>query len=168
MLVLVLCVGLANLPSTTQAATTITVTGRTDELDANGVCSLREAIQAANTDAAVDACPAGSGADTIVLDRGSYVLFGTDPRTQQQLTIDSDLTLTGAGCRATALLTSGPLRTIEIQRGSVPSPTLGIVGGPRIRGRCRTQRRHAHGALQLPERRGCASAAPCITIRAAA
>src|SRR3970282_626777 len=36
-----------------------------DELNADGDCSLREAITAANTDAPVDACPSGSGADTI-------------------------------------------------------------------------------------------------------
>ncbi len=57
-----------------RAATTITVTTTNDELNTDGDCSLREAIQAANTDTAVDACPAGSGADTINVPSGIYTL----------------------------------------------------------------------------------------------
>jgi CSLREA domain-containing protein len=45
---------------------TLTVNTSLDELSTNGNCSLREAIQAANTNTAVDACGAGIGADTIV------------------------------------------------------------------------------------------------------
>ena len=41
----------------------IAVTTTDDELNADGDCSLREAVVAANTDAAVDACPAGSGSE---------------------------------------------------------------------------------------------------------
>ena len=48
-------------------AATISVNTTTDDNTVNGNCTLREAIIAANTDAAVDACPAGSGADTITL-----------------------------------------------------------------------------------------------------
>src|SRR5690349_9277777 len=50
-------------------ATAISVTTTTDELNSDGDCSLREAIKAANTNLAVDACPAGSNAvtDTITL-----------------------------------------------------------------------------------------------------
>ncbi|MEK6751509.1 MAG: choice-of-anchor Q domain-containing protein [Chloroflexota bacterium] len=47
---------------------TITVNTATDELNSDGDCSLREAIEAANTNAAVDACAAGTGLDTIVFD----------------------------------------------------------------------------------------------------
>ena len=36
-----------------------------------GACTLVEAITAANTDTATGGCPAGSGADTIVLPPGS-------------------------------------------------------------------------------------------------
>jgi len=47
-------------------AATITVGTTDDDSAANGNCTLREAITAANTNAAVDACAAGaSGADTI-------------------------------------------------------------------------------------------------------
>ena len=46
-------------------AATITVNTSADELNSDGDCSLREAVQSANTDSAVDLCTAGSGADTI-------------------------------------------------------------------------------------------------------
>ena len=59
--------GLAPLP-------VISVTTTDDELNADGDCSLREAIQAANTNQTVDACPTGSGADSILLPTGDYSL----------------------------------------------------------------------------------------------
>lgn len=68
----------------------ISVTTTDDELNSDGDCSLREAIAAANTDTAVDACPAGSGADIIHLPTGTYLL------TLGELEISADLTLVGA------------------------------------------------------------------------
>src|SRR5262245_50999582 len=47
------------------AAAGFQVTTTADTVAVDGDCSLREAIQAANTDAAVNECVAGSGADTI-------------------------------------------------------------------------------------------------------
>src|ERR671921_618797 len=55
-------------------AATISVTTTTDELNADGDCSLREAVRAANLDASVDACVAGTGADMITLPAGTYLL----------------------------------------------------------------------------------------------
>ena len=55
-------------------AANISVSTTEDELNADGDCSLREAIQAANTDLAADACPAGSGMDTISVPAGRYEL----------------------------------------------------------------------------------------------
>ena len=40
----------------------------------NGNCTLGEAISAANTDTAVDACAAGNGRDIIQLPAGTYTL----------------------------------------------------------------------------------------------
>jgi len=54
------------LPTAANADTIINVNTTDDELNSDGDCSLREAIRAANSDAAVDACLAGSGADTII------------------------------------------------------------------------------------------------------
>lgn len=48
-------------------ATTITVNTTADEVNADGDCSLREAILAANTNAAVDACSVGQSAATDVI-----------------------------------------------------------------------------------------------------
>jgi len=46
----------------------------TDVSNHNNLCSLREAIEAANTNTAVDGCPAGTaGRDTIVVPAGMYV-----------------------------------------------------------------------------------------------
>ncbi|MCY3832670.1 MAG: hypothetical protein OXG85_06610 [Chloroflexi bacterium] len=53
-------------------------------------CTLADAIAAANNDAAVGACPAGDGADTIRL-TGDIVLQAALPF------IDSDITIAGAG-----------------------------------------------------------------------
>lgn len=59
-------------------ATVITVNTTTDELNADGDCSLREAVQAANQDKAVSGCPAGSGVDTINIPAGTYTLNKAD------------------------------------------------------------------------------------------
>ena len=53
---------------------TITVNTTDDELNADGDCSLREAIQSANTDAVVDGCAGGTGADTVVVPAGTFTL----------------------------------------------------------------------------------------------
>jgi CSLREA domain-containing protein len=87
--------------------TAITVTTIDDELNSDGDCSLREAIQAANTDAVVDACPAGSGADTIDLPAGTYTLSiagaGEDANLTGDLDVTADLTINGAGAATTII-----------------------------------------------------------------
>jgi CSLREA domain-containing protein len=55
-------------------AATISPTTLADDNTVNGNCTLREAVRAANADAAIDACPAGSGTDTITLAEGTYGL----------------------------------------------------------------------------------------------
>ncbi|MBN1890602.1 MAG: CSLREA domain-containing protein [Thermoflexales bacterium] len=72
-----------------------------DDLAKNNNCTLREAIQAANTDAKVDRCPAGSGADTILLPAGIYTLTlagaGEDSNATGDLDITAPLTIAGVG-----------------------------------------------------------------------
>lgn len=59
---------LLGLLSATPLAAQIVVNTNADELNADGDCSLREAVQAANTNVAVDNCAAGNaGADTITM-----------------------------------------------------------------------------------------------------
>lgn len=91
--------------ATTHAATTINVTTTADELNNNGKCSLREAVQAANTDKKVDSCPAGSGTDTINLSSGTYKLtLPPDPGSSAVgLRITAGLNIKGKGASATIL-----------------------------------------------------------------
>ncbi len=78
----------------------IVVNTTTDELNNDGDCSLREAIQAANTDTTVDACSAGSGADVISVPPGFYQLTlvgaGEDNNATGDLDISSSLTINSA------------------------------------------------------------------------
>ncbi len=93
--------GLAALPEkeTLAPSSVITVTSITDDLTENGNCTLREAIQAANTDTAVDACPAGSGEDVIVLVYFTHYLsltgVGEDNNATGDLDISSSLSIVG-------------------------------------------------------------------------
>ena len=82
------------------AGGSITVDTTNDEFNSDGDCSLREAIQAANDDATVDACGAGSGDDTINLPTGTYLLAiagtGEDNNATGDFDISESLTLVGA------------------------------------------------------------------------
>jgi CSLREA domain-containing protein len=89
----------------------ITVTTTADALAADGLCSLREAIIAANTDEAVAGCPAGSGADTIVFSPAlpSPVIFAlTIPGVNEDAGLTGDLDISGTLIVAGA----GPDKTI--------------------------------------------------------
>ncbi len=55
-------------------AVAISVTPGATDQTVNGNCSLYEAVEAANNDTSVDACPAGSGADTISIPDGAYTI----------------------------------------------------------------------------------------------
>ncbi|MBL8045774.1 MAG: CSLREA domain-containing protein [Anaerolineales bacterium] len=79
-------------PTQIARAATITVTTTEDENNTDGDCSLREAIRAANTDTTVDACPAGSGTDTIELPAGIYNLSLPGSGEDAGLTGDLDIT----------------------------------------------------------------------------
>lgn len=72
-----------------------------DDAVPNGNCTLREAILAANSDAPVDQCQAGSGADTIVLPAGVYTLSvlgsGEDAGLTGDLDISAPATIRGQG-----------------------------------------------------------------------
>jgi CSLREA domain-containing protein len=108
-------------------AGTITVATNADDFTVNGNCSLREAIQAANTDTAVDACPGGSGADTIVVPAGSFTLSipgaGEDANATGDLDIDSDVTIEGSGAAVSVIDGGGLDRVFNVVRG-----TSAIVG----------------------------------------
>ena len=75
-------------------ATTWVVTSLADEMTNNGSCSLREAVEAANTNAARDTCPAGSAiaTDFIVL-----AAAGTLNLSLGEFIVSDDLTIIGPG-----------------------------------------------------------------------
>ena len=112
---------------------TIVVNTTADELNADGDCSLREAVRAANLDAPVDGCWAGSGADTIVLVQGTYQLgiagAGEDAALTGDLDITHDLTITGA-LASTTMIDGGALdRVLDIHGASVHLAHLSIRNG---------------------------------------
>ena len=74
---------------------TITVTTLADNTTTDGQVTLREAIQAANTDTSVDGSTAGSGADEIVFNVGPA--GGTITLTSSGFSLDADVTITGLG-----------------------------------------------------------------------
>jgi CSLREA domain-containing protein len=109
-------------PGQAAHAASLTVTTTQDELAADGNCSLREAIQAANTDSAVDGCAAGSGADVITLPAGTYTLAIPGPDEDANATGDLDvsgsLTIAGAGTGATVIDGAQLDRVLDVAAGA--------------------------------------------------
>jgi CSLREA domain-containing protein len=90
-----------------------------DENGDGGSCSLREAIQAANTDAAFGGCPAGGGDDTISLAAGTYGLSippGTtgEDKLDGDLDVASRLTITHPGVMPAVIDAGGIHRVIHV------------------------------------------------------
>jgi CSLREA domain-containing protein len=102
-----LCVGLAALVLASPAgARTIAVTTTADEFGSSPGCALREAVQAANTDAAFGGCRGGNGPDTIALEEGevygrSLDGNGEDANMMGDLDVASRLEIRAVGGRAT-------------------------------------------------------------------
>ncbi len=141
------------LPASAGAATIAVDT--TADISANdGLCSLREAVQATNDDADVngaDDCDhdGGSGLDTIILGSDTYVVSGADGD-DSNLNGDLDLrlgtgglTIDGAGQGSTILDSDGSDRVIDYVTGTGPgriseltikdgSPPTGGGGGVRF------------------------------------
>ena len=125
--VVVLCLSVFT-PATASAglapeATTILVNTLADELNADGDCSLREAIRAANLDQAVDACAAGNGADTIVLQNGvTYTLTragADDTAINGDLDITDDVTIVGGNAIIDANGATTLDRVIQVLAGNI-------------------------------------------------
>lgn len=100
---------------------TITVNTTTDELNSDGDCSLREAVQSANSDTAIDACTAGNGADTISLPAGTYILTiagtGEDAAATGDLDLNASVTIEGAGAGTTTIDANALDRVLHIPAG---------------------------------------------------
>lgn len=111
-----------------------------------GGCTLINAINSANSDAAIGRCPAGSGADTIVLPAGSTQTLTAVNNTIYEATglpiIRSRITLQGNNStimrpsgapefRIFAVNSSGnlTLQQTTVSGGRAAGPLLGLVGG---------------------------------------
>ncbi len=90
-------------------------------LAGNGFCDLREAIEAANTDVAVDACTAGSGADSISFDAslsGQTILAVSQLELLEDVILDgsslaSKITISGGNSTRVFLVASGVTATLD-------------------------------------------------------
>src|SRR5438552_362952 len=102
-------------PASPALAAGITVTTNDDELNTDGDCSLREAIEAANTDAAVDACTAGSGADDIGFDSG---VTGAITLGMGALSVTTDLTVIGPGAGSLTVSGGGASLVLDVGSGA--------------------------------------------------
>jgi CSLREA domain-containing protein len=99
-----------------QAASIIIVNSTLDVKQNDGLCTLREAIIAANSDRRSGSrpgeCIAGSGDDTIILPAGTYILTRSDSGNENasqtgDLDIRSNLTIIGDGAAVTIIDGSG-------------------------------------------------------------
>lgn len=116
-LVLVLCTAGAG------QATTIVVDSPGDDTTINGNCTLREAVIAANSDTAVDACAAGSGADVITVPAGTYLLTlvgsGEDAAATGDLDVTEEVELQGGGAASTIVDGNLADRVFDIDPGAL-------------------------------------------------
>ena len=118
--------------------TTITVTTTADAVGADGLCSLREAVTAANHGTATTGageCPAGApGADRIVLGPGVYRRAiggsGEQGNAVGDLDVAGDLDIVGAGATATVIDAAGLDRVLDVLPGAtVRIADLTLTGG---------------------------------------
>lgn len=135
LLVVALTVAIEVLAPVPAGAATITPTVFVDDLTVNGNCTLREALIAANTNAPVDGCAAGSGADVIQLQAGTYelTLQGFEDATAAgDLDIVSDVSIVGAGPGATTVAGAWAANTDRIFH-ILTTGTDGAINGITIR-----------------------------------
>ena len=128
------------------AANTIAVNTTADGFGANGVCTLRDAVQAANTNLAQGGCPAGSGYDTIAIGPGTFKLsivpVGGDTNASGDLNLTTGMTIRGAGRDATTIdaqsidrvIATSPsadvtISSVTITHGRAPDGPSGQTGG---------------------------------------
>lgn len=127
-----LVVGCLGVASVVRAAS-IPVNTTADELTNNGNCSLREAVKAANDNAAVDGCPQGGADDTILLPAGTYTLSRTGIDEIDSVTGDLNLrhsvSFIGAHADTTIIDGNGTDRIIDTQGGTVALSHLTLRHG---------------------------------------
>ncbi len=124
-----------------QAATipvTTTLDGPiTDPQTQDGLCSLREAVVAAVLDSAVQGCPAGSGADAVVLPEGTFTLSRSGFNEDQGFAGDLDVRgpavrVVGAGAAATVIQVTFEDRAFDVLPGGDLTLEALTVRGARL------------------------------------
>lgn len=124
-------------------ATNYTISTFADDAVPNGNCTLREALRAADTNSALDACAAGGAADNISLPTGTYLFSGGETLTgggslaiQSQTLNPFDVTIDLAGAGRFLRLAGGGSYTLgglEIANGIAPA-LEGVGGAVRAEG----------------------------------
>jgi CSLREA domain-containing protein len=107
-------------------ATTITVNTEADQFGSDTAhCSLREAIQAANTNLAFGGCAAGSGTDIVNLHAGTFTLSRSgrdeDANATGDLDIASSVVILGESAETTIIDANAIDRVFHIRGGSAVS-----------------------------------------------
>jgi uncharacterized repeat protein (TIGR01451 family)/CSLREA domain-containing protein len=148
-LLFVSLLGVSMIPATPgRASSVIVVTTTSDAIGPDGLCSLREAVIAANSNTSFNGCPAGSGADTIDLSSNfpaptTFQISIPGANENAALTGDLDLqetlTIIGAGPDNTRISGNGVdrvLQTLANARVSITgvavqngNPGSGAAGG---------------------------------------
>ncbi|HEX2031687.1 MAG TPA: Calx-beta domain-containing protein [Actinomycetota bacterium] len=130
---------LALVPTVPATAATITVNTLDDEFDEDpSECSVREAIQAANTDSAFGGCTTGSGPDLINLPFGTFQLTrqgsDEDQNATGDLDIHGDVTIDGDGSSSTVINALGFDRALHVHSGTVLVQDLKVQNGMAVSG----------------------------------
>jgi hypothetical protein len=92
---------MAMLPLAGAGAATVTINTSADEFNTGASCALREAVEAANTNATVSGCPGdsggGTGLDTILLQGGQTYTLSLRNAVDDDTNAFGDLDITGGG-----------------------------------------------------------------------
>ncbi|MBI3246474.1 MAG: hypothetical protein HYZ50_08205 [Deltaproteobacteria bacterium] len=117
-------------------AATINVTTNVPDINADGQCSLIDAITAANTDSATGGCTAGSGADTISLPASSTHVLTADIGGGNGLpVISTEITIAGNNSTIQQDSAAPSFRLIEVT-GNLTIQDTTLSGGIGYRGGC--------------------------------
>ncbi|MEJ2573787.1 MAG: choice-of-anchor Q domain-containing protein [Gammaproteobacteria bacterium] len=117
---------------TTAHAATITVDSNQDPggaVTSSSICTLRDAIQAANTNAAVDKCSAGSStaSDNIVFASGLTTSATTITLGGSALSVSSDMSIDGAD--NITINAAGASQVMDVSGGKLALSGLTLTGG---------------------------------------
>ena len=117
----------------TAVHTIIAVNTTADELNSDGDCSLREAIQSANTNDKIDGCTfAGSGDLVVSVPAGSYFITlgsaGEDANAGGDFDLLASMTIQGTGVGSTVLDANLFDRLFDIDPAHSTSISVTIVG----------------------------------------